>query len=500
MAAGSVFSRGVFGQSLPPTAASPTTVRTSSGPLRGESIEGVRIFRGVPFAEPPVGALRFRPPVKLKPSSEPRAAIHFAAASLQEAQGAVEGSEDCLYLNVWAPAEAKGAPVFVWIHGGGFTGGTSFSPEQDGRTFARAGVVCITVAYRLGVFGFLDMAPLLGASYAGSANHALRDLVLALDWVRENVAAFGGDPGRVTIGGESAGAKLTDTLLAIPAAASLFQQAISESGGGDRVSPPPVAARTAEGFGKTWSGRAGTGFGSLLTAPAASILEAQVEFLATWPVKYPLRPEIEPGFLPGLPPALIGAGSARGKRLLIGTNRDESALFVGPEPKQDPGPGELGNLSSAQFEPVLQRYSMVYPQMTPAARRIRALTAEEYWIPSIRVADAQASAGSETWMYRLDFAEASGRLRGFAYHSLDVGLVWDKPNMGIAQAEAEAALARQMHTAWVAFISGETPSAPGLPQWPRYDTTRRATMVFDVQSRIEDRPQEAERRLWDGLL
>ena len=156
-------------------------------------------------------------------------------------------------------SDAVGLPVFVWIHGGGFTGGSSFAPIFDGTEFAKAGVIVVTVAYRLGVFGFLEMEPLLGAEYAGSANNAVRDLICALEWVRENIAAFGGDAKRVTVGGESAGAKLTDVLMGVPEAQGLFAQMISESGGAERVWGKEHAAQVANGYGEVW-GRACGGF------------------------------------------------------------------------------------------------------------------------------------------------------------------------------------------------------------------------------------------------
>jgi para-nitrobenzyl esterase len=194
--------RKLFGQTR--EAVNAALIQTPLGPLRGELIDGVRVFRGVPFAESPVGPLRFKPTVKVKPWVEERGASRFASAAMQDGEKDVPKSEDCLYLNVWTPPDAVALPVFVWIHGGGFTGGRSFDSVFDGTEFAKAGVVVVTVAYRLGVFGFLDMEPLLGPDYAGSGNNAVRDLICALEWVHENIDAFGGDPRRVTVGGESA--------------------------------------------------------------------------------------------------------------------------------------------------------------------------------------------------------------------------------------------------------------------------------------------------------
>jgi para-nitrobenzyl esterase len=498
MAALSLQGRRLFAQVAP----EPCVVKIPNGTLRGESSNGVRVFRGVPFAEPPIGSLRFRPPVKKASWTGERDAIRFAAAAMQPDDPAVSKSEDCLYLNVWAPVSTtakpgKGMPVYVWIHGGGFTGGTSFAPIFDGTVFAREGIVCITVAYRLGVLGFLDVGPLLGSDYAGSGNNAVRDLILALRWVQENVAAFGGDPAQVTVGGESAGAKLTDILMGVPEAQGLFQQMISESGGAERVGSAVSAAAVAKGFGEVWGASGATG---LKTAPATELIAAQKRFMDSWPQHFPLRVEVEGTLLPKLPVETIAGGSTRGKRLLIGTNRDESALFVGPHPAHDATGADLGNLPVARFQDVYAKYKAIYPEMNDEHLRIRALTAEEYWVPSERVAEAHVRGGGSAWMYRLDFAPNSGRFSGYAYHSEDLGLAWDKPNRNIDNAAAEAALASQVHQAWVAFIRGENPGAPGLPSWPQYRNGTRETMVFDVQSRVEAKPQEAELRLWDGVL
>ncbi|MBW4039379.1 MAG: carboxylesterase/lipase family protein [Acidobacteria bacterium] len=483
-----------------PVATATAVVKAPCGRLRGDVVDGVRVFRGVPFAEPPLGRLRFKPPLKLVAWKGERNATKFASAAMQDGEKNVPQSEDCLYLNVWTPqvADVKaGLPVFVWIHGGGYTGGDAFSKEFDGGEFAREGVIVVTLAYRLGVFGFVDMEPLLGEAYAGSANNALRDLLCGLEWVKDNIAAFGGDPARVTVGGESAGAKLTDDLMGIPQAQGLFSQMISESGGAERIWPKRNAQAVGKGFGDIWGA---SRLQQLKTAPADELIAAQVKFIAGWPQHFPLRPEIDGDVMPDWPLKLIAAGSAKGKRLLIGTNRDESSLFIGPHPQHDPTAADLGNMTLAKFDEVYAKYKALYPQMTAQQLRIRAVTAEEYWVPSVRVADAQVKGGGEVWMYRLDFAHTDGRMKGEAYHSEDVGLVWNKPQMDIENVAQEVALARQMHDAWVAFMKGETPGARGLAQWPRYTLAARETMVLDTVSRVEERPQENELRLWDGML
>jgi para-nitrobenzyl esterase len=492
-------------------AATETILTTPSGKLRGETIgalstnPAIRIFRGIPFAQPPIGPLRFRPPVPIKPWSGIRNATTFAAAAMQPDDPGVTHSEDCLYLNVWAPTGPGPFPVFVWIHGGGYTNGRSFAPIFDGAEFARNGIVLVSVAYRLGVFGFLDLEPLLGPTYADSANNAMRDLTLSLEWVHHNIAAFGGDPNRVTVGGESAGAKATAALMAIPQAAALFQSAISESGGGERINTLAQAAEVAHQYGDLWrtkhpSTSTSTTFNDLLTADPAALIETEVRLIDTSTRHFPFRSEVGSPFLPKRPVDIVAAGSSTGKRLLIGTNRDESAAFIGPHPTADPTRRDLGNLDLDTFNQVFAKYKSLYPDMTDSQLRIRAVTAEEYWVPSVRLAEAHTRAGGSTWMYRLDYTKPSGPQAGEAYHALDLSFVWQKPD-AIEQADPTAApLALQIHQAWVAFIQGNAPAAPALPTWPQYQPDTRATMILAPQPHVEENPNNAELQLWDGVL
>ncbi len=479
---------------------SPFTLHTPLGPLQGEESGGVRVFRGVPFAEPPIGSLRFRPTVGVKPWTKPRDATRFAAAAMQPGASTIPHSEDCLYLNVWAPAAKGPHPVYLWIHGGGFTGGYSFAPIFDGTELARQGIVCVTVAYRLGVFGFLDLGPLLGSEYDDSANNALRDLITALEWVRQNIEAFGGNPSLVTIGGQSAGAKLTDVLMGVPSARPLFHQMISESGGAERVSTLAQSRAVSEGYGRLWRANTGKPLSALATAPPAELIAVQRQFTRHWPHHFPLRMEIGGSLLPRLPVETIAAGSSRGKRQLIGTNRDESAAFIGPHPEHNADAANLGNMQPSRFLQVYREYAKIYPKMTVEDRRIRALTAEEYWVPSVRAAQAHVKGGGDAWMYRLDFHEGSGRLGAFAFHSLELRLVWDHPLRTVANASAEAKLATQMHESWCAFLRGHAPAAAGVPEWPQYTLPDRRTMIFNTRNHVESQPQEAELQLWKGVL
>ena len=471
-------------------AAGETIRKTPLGSLNGQNSGGTVVFRGVPFAQPPVGALRFRAPVPVKPWSGVRDALKSAPSAMQPGRSNV--SEDCLYLNVFAPQGPGPFPVFVWIHGGGFTGGSPSDAIFDGSGFAKQGIVVVTVAYRLGVFGFLDWSPMLGTEYADSANNALRDLTLALQWVQTNIGSFGGDAKRVTIGGESAGAKLADILMAVHGANSLFTSVISESGGAERIRTQSDSAEVTRVFADKFR-RAGSG-ADPRAASADALLSAQRGLIDAWDGNFPLRAESGGALLPDRALGPIAHNGARGKRLLIGTNRDESALFLGDRASQPLTQRNLGNTRLAQFQPVLDAYRKLYPDMTPAQLNIRALTAEEYWMPSIRVAEAAAAGGAAVWFYRLDEEAASGPHKGEAYHSFDLGFVWER--LGKSEPDTAQKLSVQMHDAWASFVKGGAPMADGLPAWPRWNPKTRPTMILADTSRMEQQPFESELKLW----
>lgn len=481
-----------FGQSTP------VVVKTGLGRLAGVRDGKVSRFFGVPFAQPPVGPLRFRPPQPPAPWSGVRPATVFAGSAPQAGGDLATHTEDCLYLNVWAPAAPGSYPVFVWVHGGGFTSGRASDPLFDGTGFAEKGIVVVTVSYRLGVLGFLDMEPLLGATYAGSANNALKDLVAALAWVQSNISAFGGDPARVTLGGESAGAKLTDLLMGVPAAKRFFHQMISESGGAERIASKEKALEVGRGFASAWTASMGLPPSAVLTAPAEQLIAVQEQFTRAWPEHFPFRPEVDGIFIPDAPLHAIKAGSSREKRLLLGTNRDESALFIGPDPAADPTARDVGNLPFVQFQAIEAAYRKLYPDMPAPLQRIRSLSAEEYLVPSVRVMEAHVAAGGEGFAYRFDFP-GGGRFAGLAFHSYELRFVWEHFGRD-APSEAARQLAVSMHTAWAAFLEGAAPTVPGLPAWPVYTLKAQDTMILDQQSQIESHPEQAELALWKGLL
>jgi len=483
------------GTALHPLLAQPSSrpqVKTKLGTVAGKETNGIRRFLGIPFAQPPIGALRFRATQPAKPWSGVRDATKFAASAMQPSHS--NQSEDCLYLNIYAPSKIdKPLPVFVWIHGGGFTGGSPV--DVDGAVFAKDDVIMVTVPYRLGVFGFLDWSPLLGADYADSANNGLRDLVMALRWVHENIAAFGGDPTRVTIGGQSAGAKLTAFLMAVEEARPYFSAAISESGGGERILDNVGAHSVTEAFALQLTDRS---HDAILALPPQQLIALQQRMIEASPGNFPLRVQGGGQLLPHRAIPAIAAGSSRGKRLLIGTCRDENAFYLGDHAAERITQKRLGNATEAQFNAVLANYAAVYPQMSAADRNVRALTAEEYWVPSIRVAEAhKKGGGGATYFYRLDETAATGSHKGTSYHAYDLGYVFE--HLATGEPAAAQALSKEMHAAWVSFIKGNAPIANGLPTWPQWNTKQRATMLFNATSQVQHQPAETELRLWDGF-
>lgn len=460
-----------------------TTVEIATGALRGSGRDGVETFLGVPYAEPPVGELRFRAPRPPRPWAGVREAVEWAPRAPQpELTGrGFTGDEDCLYVNVYAPASPGPHPVLVWIHGGG---GVMGAPHQfDGSAYARSGVVVVTVGYRLGVLGMLHLPGV------ADSNLSLRDQVAALAWVRANVAAFGGDPGRVTLAGQSNGGRTVGTLLAVPATRGLVHQAIVQSGTGvgSVVHTPDEGAKVAEAV----LAELAVSPADLATLPVTRILEAQQRVSAMSGTKVTYRVVVGDELLPERP-----LDAVRDVPLLIGTTADEEDLFSW---LQSGGAKLLGvgstMLEPAEIEKAVAAYTALLPEWTEDQVRNRALTAGDWWIPAIRFAEKQPKA----WMYRLDWRIAP-RGKGIgAAHGLDLPLVFDdirNRNWRFLfagrtfPAERLQAVATEMFGAWVRFVT------TGDPGWPRYTPADRVTHLFDDVSTTVSDPDREQRLLW----
>ncbi|HYZ92014.1 MAG TPA: carboxylesterase/lipase family protein [Actinomycetota bacterium] len=503
-------------------------VQTSAGKVGGIEKMGCLQFRGVPFAQPPVGELRWKSPRPHQSWDGTRECTEFGPICPQVA-GTMERltttsqvrtnpmSEDCLTLNVFTPAADDGArPVMVWIHGGGFSTGSGRLPWYYGHNFCRDGVVVVTINYRVNAFGFLELGELFGASFAETGTLGIQDQVAALQWVHENIAAFGGDPGNVTIFGESAGGGSVGTLLATPSAQGLFHKAIPQSGAAHWSLQRDVASRITERLLAAVGVKPGD-TDALLALDAESLTEgvgtlgtslseesarvfgddfdgAAMVFQPVWGGDVLPRPSID----------AIAGGSAAGIPTLVGTTKEEWKLFtLGAKPGQGRvrAVRPLRNLCERKGRSVDELIGF-YEKQDGVRNEIDLRNAVEtdrtFRIPAIRLAEAQVDSDTPSWMYRFDWPSPAFNGAFGACHALEIPFVFDNlsaPGVDIfTGGEAPQEIATAMHAAWVSFAK------TGDPGWPRYDTDRRATMLFDVSSGVADDPDGDTRRLWDGLL
>lgn len=492
-------------------------VQTTYGAVEGAQEQGHQSFKGIPFAAPPVGELRFRPPQPPGPWSGTRDARRFGLsapqppASLPGMESGPQG-EDCLYLNVYTPA-ADGArrPVMVWIHGGGFTGGSGSQALYDGGPLAvRGDVVVVTINYRLGALGYVDIRAIGGE---GTANAGQLDQIAALEWVRDNVAALGGDPEDVTVFGESAGGMAVATLLAMPEARGLFRRAIPQSGAAHHTRTSAQAVRAAELLLEELGD--GADVRRLREAPPEQIVAAQARVSAR------LRrgglgfaPVIDGATLPIHPLEAVRAGAARDIALLVGTNRDESKLFrmgvasdkIDEQQLLRRVRGVLADESRAEHVVSGYREARSGRASTEPVELFDAIESDRtFRIPAIRLAEAQRPHQPNTWSYLFCWESPARRGALGACHALELPFMFgtlDAPTMDRFAGKGPDAqrLSTRMMDAWLAFARSGDPNGGDLPRWDPYDAKRRATLVFDRECALEDAPLDAERRAWEGLI
>ena len=486
-------------------------VETQYGKVQGIQKDTVTVWKGIPFAQPPLGQLRFRAPQAHEGWKGVREATHFGAISPQASNGSfgtLPGpmSEDCLTLNIWSPgADDARRPVMVWIHGGSFVTGSGSTPWYNGTSFAEQGdVVVVTINYRLGALGFLYLAEYAGEEYATSGNNGLLDQIAALHWVQENIAAFGGDPNNVTVFGESAGAMSIGALLAMPAAKGLFKRAILQSGAAHRVNSSQTAANGTQSLLHTLEIGAGD-MHRLLTTSVDDLLRAQ----ATLPSSVQWRafsPVVDGIALPKRSIDAIADGSAVGIDVLVGTMLDEMKLFTVFDPnQQDVDMQLLTTLFGDRANEILATYEAQRYEAPSSTAWEAFLTDRTFRIPAIRVAEQQAKHGASAWMYRFDWpTPVYGGVLG-ACHALEIPFVFNtirnRTTSILTGEEPPQSIADAMHAAWIAFAHGkDLKQVQGLPTWPRYDEQQRATMLFNTICSTSDDPQSGTRRLWEGII
>jgi para-nitrobenzyl esterase len=465
------------------------------------------VFRGISFAKPPVGALRFQAPAPPEPWEGVRDATAFGPRAPQApfpgmpAEPASEDTGGWLTLNVWTPdVAAKTLPVLVWIHGGAYLFGSAADDGYDGSRFARAGAVFVSCNYRLGVEGF---AQIPGAP----ANRGLLDAVAALRWVRDNVERFGGDPANVTVFGESAGAGVISALLAMDQASGLFRRAVAQSVPGTVFSPGLAADITdaiAAAAGVAPSFEALTQTDPMRLVEAQQSVAARMREFPRWGAvrlsDTPFSPVVDGEVLPRAPWRALLSGVARDVELLTGHNRDEYRLFIAMS-------GRTGNITEADAATVLDAfapapdgaagYRKAYPGADAGQMFELVFSDWLFRMPTLHLAQAHAASGGRTFLYELR-AEAPGSGGVFgACHALDVPLVFGDPgSLGVAligdrPPEEFRALGDLMRSEWLRFAEC------GEPGWPVYGTERRTTRVYDLQPDIAPYPEEASMHLWE---
>ena len=485
---------------------------TRAGRVRGETSNGVHVFRGLRYGAD-TAPRRFMPPLAPEPWSGVHDALTFGAACPQPGS-AQSVDEDCLFLNVWTPSLAERAlrPVLVYIHGGAYSSGSGSDPLYDGTVLATRGdVVVVTLNHRLNVFGYLYLDRVLRReALADSGNAGQLDLVLALRWVRDNIASFGGDPGRVTLFGQSGGGAKIATLLAMPAAAGLFHRAMTMSGQQVTASGPlNAAARTAAFMQALDLPPSRTD--ALLTMSADRLVAAQSAIdpvigrgrLYFGPV-LDERTLLRHPFFPDASPI-----SAR-VPMIIGNTRGETRNLIG---RGDPStfdldwpwlPDRLAAEMRADIRPeaVIEAYRRLYPGISAADLFFAATTASRSWRGAVIELEARAQAAAGTWAYDLAWGSPLDGGRWGACHGLDIPLVigtLDADGSLTGDGAAARRVSRAMGEALIAFARNGDPNHAGLPEWRPYDLESRTTMEFDVESRAVDDPRRDERRLFSAV-
>lgn len=457
-------------------------VQTKSGMVEGTASTDskIRIYKGIPFAAPPVGQLRWKPPQPVTPWQGVRKTTEFGARCMQgrlfeDMVFRDSGpSEDCLYLNVWTPAptSAERLPVMFWIYGGGFQAGASSEPRQDGENLAHKGVVVVSFNYRLGIFGFFSHPELARESgHHASGNYGLLDQTAALRWVHDNISGFGGDPGNVTIFGESAGSISVSAQMASPLSKDLIKAAIGESGAVFMLTPPMSPASETEKFGAQFASSLGAkSLNALRAKPAGELLEATLKNR----MAFRFWPNVDGYFFPRSPTEIYGSGAQAHIPVLAGWNADEQGYqgFLG---KDAPSPEAYAAQVREAFKEHADRILQRYPGKTEAEVKesARDLASDQFiayatwkWL------EMQVATGSAP-VYRYHFEQEppqpAGQPSRGAYHSADIEFVFEQlQSKQLPWTGADRKLSDVISSYWTNFAKKGDPNGEGLPKWPAY--------------------------------
>lgn len=486
-------------------------VQTCAGPVRGADDGRVRVFKGVRYGAPPTEARRWRAPEPPVPWSEPADCTRYGAIAPQPPNPVINlgpdavQSEDCLFLNVWSASAVRpgdGCPVMVWVHGGAYLLGSGSQPLYDAANLVGDGdLVVVTLNYRIGALGFLDLT---SAAPDADANPALRDVLLALQWVRDNIAAFGGDPGRVTVAGESAGGGLVTTLLTVPSAAGLFHRAIAQSSPATSVFDRDRARTVTEAFlRKAGVDPAADVLPALRALPLEQVLRASSGTYDEIPTATPgvlaFFPVVDGDLVPEHPLDAFVGGRQHPVPLLIGTNKDEASLFarmaapimpVAPDAIR----GMFGRLGRERPDVAMPTEDLVLSayRTVPAQGRGLAVARDiGFRMPAVWLAQAHAAV-APTYLYRFDRATPMFRLlRIGATHATELPYLWGNlvagpkdPTFKLGGLRIGRRLSARMQQRWRAFIRGEQPDAPGADRWPAYDARARSTLIIDGRDQV----------------